>query len=600
MSEPLRITPTGEQTANKQLLYIAGGVAATAVLGTGVVLTAGTVAELTGAIDIIPNFGIPKAAIPGSAAADVPGAQDLLPTASPTPTTEPINIDAAPVTVDINACIQDPTKCGIDAAGGQIVNPIGTEAPPIIPTITTTPTPGGLPTIEASPTPTIISTPIETVTATPSNVDVDKVTAYLEGLGIDINLPRADWAVTGEQLEAILKAQSGKSIDASHLVRIVEVSPTGEKTWNGWWMGEPAFPMRSDIVYDPNLHVHIDKLTGQPEFDPTKIFLSYDELSADQKKQFAEGTTGTQGLINIEINQPGVALFARKGGEVLPGDTEKNTQFFFGTPGAKVEGVEQLTVIPVPQELCESDMDLSGATRSFRQAVTEFRDNPQVQNGTLKVKWFNPETNKFETLDGRMLTKFAEQKIDFSVLERMPANTPLSPEDMAKRWGGQAEKWVVNPQTWEWFYESYELQPGVHYVNGVGAIDANGKLLVGAEQANRDTSKLFDFDKLDIDALVQNVKGTGSFQATLFARQGTMGDNATKNHSWYTWDQGSISLNSPGIEQMTWMPHNPSWCAPSDMPNELAARAMTLANEQPDRAITALYWDGTQFIQVVK
>lgn len=468
---------------------------------------------------------------------------------------------------------------------------------PASPTATETTVPAATKTqIPNTPTnvaPTESATPVETATLTPDAQTIQ----YLEGLGIDVMMPRSDWPVNSEEVVKVLDAGTGNSIDAQHLVRIMDLdTKTNKLVWHGWWMGEPAFPLQNGIVYDSNLHVHIDTKTNQPIFDPTKIFKSYDQLTDVEKANF------NQNLVDVKINQDGIAVFARKGGSIRDGqpESEKNTQSFFGTKGSEVDGVEQISLIPVEQDLCVTDVELSGATRSFRQAVVEFRDNPQVQNGKLTVRWFNPETSKFENLDGRMLIKLAEQHIDISVLEKMPANTPLSPEDMAKRYGGQAEKWVVNPQTWEWFYESYELQPGVHYVNGVGAVDASGKLLVGAEQANSASSKMFDFNRLDTDALVQDVEGTGSFQATLFARQGTMGDASTKNHSWYTWGEGKITLATPGIEQMTFMPHNPNWCSPNDMPNELAARAKTLATEQPDAAITALYWDGSQFVTIVK
>lgn len=435
----------------------------------------------------------------------------------------------------------------------------------------------------------------ETVYPTDESAQTEVIN-LLNSLGIEAMIPRADWPTTPEEVVEALKIKDGKSIDAKHLVRIIDTDAgTGEKVWHGWWMGEPAFPLQDGINYDAQKHVHLDA-NGKPVFDPLEIFKSYDQLTDEEKTDF------NQQLVDVKINKDGIAVFARKGENIRDGqqESEKNTQFFFGTNGVEVKGVEQISLIPVEKEICALNVELSGATRSFRQAVVEFRDNLQVKDVPLAVKWFNPETKMFEQLDGRMLTKLTEQGVDISVLEKMPANTPLSPEDMAKRYGGQAEKWVVNPQTWEWFYESFELQPGVHYVNGVGAVDASGMLLVGAEQANSATSKMFNFNRLDTDALVQDVEGTGSFQATLFARQGTMGHTSTINHSWYTWGQGKITLAAPGIEQMTFMPHNPSWCSPNDIPNELAARARTLATEQPDDTITALYWNGSQFVTVVK
>ncbi len=461
---------------------------------------------------------------------------------------------------------------------------------------------GGTPTTEAQQPAVVLPTdavqPVKTDSAptpTATETESESYTHYLEGLGIKVNIPREGWPVTPEQA-----AEALKSTDPTHAVKpeqltpIIETQPDGTKVWNGWIMGEPAFPMKSNIFYDSNLHVHIDRNTNQPEFDPQKIFKSFDELTPAEKADFKNN------LVDIKVDQDGIAVFARKGGIVRDGDTEKNTSFFFGTKGAEVEGVEQISLIPVPSELCVTDPELSGATRSFRQGAIEFRDNPDARDGKITVKWFNPETKRFETLDGRLVAQLAKQKVDLSVLEQTPANTPLSPEDMSHRFGGKADKWVFEPKTGEWFYEAFSYKPGVHYVAGIGPEDQTGKVLFGAEQANSATSKVFDFGKLDTSALVENVDAPGSFQATLFARQGTVGDPATNNHSWYTWGNGNISLNKPGIEQMTFMPNNPKWCSPADVPNELFARAKTLATEQPNPAITALFWDSVQFIQVVK
>lgn len=425
--------------------------------------------------------------------------------------------------------------------------------------------------------------------------EADAYISYLESQNIKVNLPREGSPITPEQTAEVLKSTNpANAIKAEQLTPIIETLPDGSRVWNGWVMGEPAFPMKSNVYYDANLHVHINKDTNQPEFDPQKIFKNFDELTEEEKATFKNR------LVDIKINQPGIAVYANKGGIVRDGDPEQNTKLFFGTPGSEAMGVEQISLIPVPSDLCVFDPELSGATRSFRQAAVEFRDNEDARTGKAAVKWFNPEIRQFQQLDGRMIAKLAEQGVDVSVLEKMPANTPLSPEDMSRRFGGLPEKWVVNPQTWEWFYEAFQYKDGVQYVEGVGAVDASGTVLVGAEQANSQTSRVFDFNRLDTAALVQNVDAPGTFQATLFARQGTVGDPATNNHSWYTWGNGRISLSKPGIEQMTFMPHNPTWCAPADMPNELAARATILAAEQPDPNIIAQFWDGVEFVQIKK
>ena len=481
------------------------------------------------------------------------------------------------------------------ASPTPIETPTATETATAIPTATNTETSTAAPTRTATTTATARNTVTPTETNTPTNNEVKAYIRYLEGLGITVNLPREGWPVTPEQAAEVLESTDPThAIKAEQLTPIIETLPDGSKVWNGWMMGEPAFPMKDNITYDSRLHVHIDTNTNEPEFDPQKIFKSFNDLTPEEKADFKNR------LVDIKINESGVAVFANKGGIVRDGDTENNTHFFLGTPDSEVKGLEQFTIIPVSDELCVYDPELSGATRSFRQAAVEFRDNKDAREGRATVKWFNPETNRFEKLDGRMIAQLSKQGTDVSVLEHMPANTPLSPEDMAKRFGGKAENWVVNTQTWEWFYEAFAFQPGVQYLEGVGAVDQYGTVLVGAEQANSATSKIFNFNVIDSSALVTYVRAPKSYQATLFVRIGTKGNLDTRNHSFYTWGHGDILLAMPSAEQMTFMPDNPGWCAPADVPDNLAARVKTLADEQPDSTVTAEYWNGSAFVEVLK
>lgn len=149
---------------NKQTALIVGGAAA--ILGLG----AAGVAEATGVIDVIPGFGIAHQDAQGGDVATTPGVQTETPTVTPTPTGSPaVSLDgdggnpatatlsSADLTVDINACIQDPALCGMNGTpapgqetatpGGTVSEtpnapsetPVGTINTPVVETSTPTP-----------------------------------------------------------------------------------------------------------------------------------------------------------------------------------------------------------------------------------------------------------------------------------------------------------------------------------------------------------------------------------------------------------------------------------------------------------------------------
>lgn len=419
------------------------------------------------------------------------------------------------------------------------------------------------------------------------------IVSTLQGLNIkvDENLPLA---VPRSYAEAAASVSADKNnpINADRFVPVIEHDEQGEQIWRGWWMAEPPFPFKQGIGFDSQNGYHIDA-KGNPIFDPTHIFeTNWEKLPSDVKDNFASL------LVDLKIQKTGVALFARRGGITRNG-LPKNTHNFTGTNGSEVDAIEQLTIIPVPEDICPEDVEKSAVTRAYRQAVMEFRDNKDAREGKLTVKWFDPEQQKWIVIKGGTVARLALEKHDLSILDRLSAGEPISPDNMVEKVGGKPEQWLWNPTSGEWFYEAFPLLPDTKYVSGVGHV-RNKRLLVGVKHADINTTEIFDFKNGPVN-MASSMKASGQFPAVLFMRAGqAVQDNRFKNHSWYTFGNGEVLLGTPGIEQATWMPLNPNQCPTGDEDQQLMARAQTLAQDQPDKKVTALYWDGSQFNQVNK
>jgi len=335
---------------------------------------------------------------------------------------------------------------------------------------------------------------------------------------------------------------------------------------------------------------------GNPIFVPQQIFETNGEKLPDLVKNDFSAR-----LVDLKINNSGIALFARRGGATRD-DLPQNTHYFAGTEGVEISAIEQLTLIPVPENLCPEDIGKSALTRAYRQAALEFRDDPDARNGIVSVGWFNPEIGNFVKMDGRMIVELVRQGANLSVLERLTPGYPVSPVEMAQTIGGREDKWVFEPNTGEWFYEAFNYKSDVTYKEGVGPINNQGNLLYGIVQTDSRTSQVFDFSKLDTSALSQVMTAPHEvMQADLFARAGGYSVNPdTRNHSWYTWDSGDISLAEGAIEQARLEMVNVGSCPISDLQTVLEARVERLAKDQPDQNITALYWNGRTFVIVSK
>jgi hypothetical protein len=195
-----------------------------------------------------------------------------------------------------------------------------------------------------------------------------------------------------------------------------------------------------------------------------------------------------------------------------------------------------------------------------------------------------------------MIAKLAQEKYDLSVLDKLPAGYPISGIDVANRIGGNDKYWVWNPKTGEWHFEAFPFLPGVDYVRGVGHI-SGGRILVGAEQTDIRTTKIFDFNQQPVD-MASSMKAPGSLPAILFVRAGDAAPAPAKNVSWYTWGLGNVvPANGPSIEQATLMGTDFDGCPVAQMPQILLERARKLAIDQGNPQVTAYWWNEGRFVK---
>lgn len=442
---------------------------------------------------------------------------------------------------------------------------------------------------EPTETPTATRTPTETPTPTPTAEPTRTIAtatpqAFQEmGIKTDLERLHPNWPKTHEEAAALLSADSYQ-IKPEQLVRIVE--PDG--VWRGWWMGE-TFPLKAGVSYNPNRGCHVD-INGRPVFDPLAIF---DTTTKAPKPE---------DLANLRVNADFIAVFGRRGGVTRDG-LPQHTHYFTGKKGTEISAIEQLSIIPVPEEVCV-DWDLRSDMAAWRQAVKEFRDNPHARDGFVEngkrrfvnVVWFNAATTQWQQLDGRLIAELTRQHYDLSVIDRLPAGWPISIEEVAKTIGGSPEHWVFEPSTGEWFYEAWPTKPGVRFVEGVGYFSSDGRLLVGAKQADAATTEIFDFNQPPVN-MTNQMKGPRYLPAVLFVRVGRMTNNPNlRDHSWYTWGDGDVRVSKDVIEQATLMPTG-NVCIPTSISSEeQLERARLLAIQQPDQNVTALYWNGNAFV----
>lgn len=486
--------------------------------------------------------------------------------------------------------------------GGQRFLRIGVVAIAMLPFVAacappaeSIPTPTTLPSVRTMPTsePTTVSQQTTTLevgavitpeAGTDGTILVEeRATAQELGIRTDLERLHPNWPKTHEEAAILLAADSAHSIRPEQLVRIVDQ----DGIWRGWWMGE-TFPLKAGISYNQARGCHVDA-NGNPVFDPLAIF---NTTQAPRPEDLA----------NIRVNADFIAVFGRRGGATRDG-LPQHTHYFTGEDGTEVSAIEQLSIIPVPEEVCV-DWDLRSDTAAWRQAVKEFRDNPHARDGFVEngirrfvnVIWFNAATRQWQQLDGRMIAELTRQHYDLSLIDRLPAGWPLSNEVVAKTIGGQPEHWVFDPSTGEWFYESWPFKAGIKFVPGVGHFSSDGRLLVGAKQMDARTSEIFDFNQPPAD-MANGMNGPGYLPAVLFVRVGRMTENPNlRDHSWWTLGAGDIITGESVIEQAALMPTGNPCLPTTGSSTEQLERARRLATEQSDPNVTASYWNGNDFV----
>ncbi|MBI4099983.1 hypothetical protein HY440_03155 [Candidatus Microgenomates bacterium] len=431
-------------------------------------------------------------------------------------------------------------------------------------------------------------TPAPTATTTATVASIPDVVGRLKSAGVKVEISDShpDWPKTYTDAAKTLSSGNGRAVKPEQMVPVVEP----DNTWRGWWAGEAGFPFKSGIRFDNDRGYHVDA-SGKPLFNTDSIF----DFSKAPKPE---------DLVDVRLSVHYAGFFARRGGVTRDG-LPQHTSYFAGNPGASVAAVEQFTLIPVPKELCPPQDWTQGAViRSYRMGVASFRDNKDAREGFvdggvrkyLQIQWFNPEKNKFEILDGRLISRLAREGRDLSIIERLPAGWPVAPETVSARFGGRPDGWVFEPKTGEWFFEAFPLLNGVSYVQGTGHMNGSGSLLVGAEQADGSKTKVFNFKAQPV-GMAENMYAPGIMSGLLYVRVGDAASNANVRHnSWYTSGKGNVLIGSPAIEQATAMPLGQTGCPVSEVEQQKIDIMRQRAKDQSDPLVRAWYWDGGKFV----
>ncbi|MCS7093232.1 MAG: hypothetical protein NZL96_02280 [Patescibacteria group bacterium] len=523
--------------------------------------------------------------------------------------------------------------CERDDGKIEIFYPSYQEAEPR-PTLTQEPTP----TLTQEPKPTPTQEPTPKQVSTPDKSDSSKnifserqeirkrVIENLEKAGIIVEIDHLhpNWPVTHEEaLEAIKPDGKGKNnLTAENLIRVIEVVKDGEfekRIWRGWWIGE-SFPLSDKVRYNEELNYHE---IIEPDEDGKR------QLAYEINKVF--DTDKGPRLTDVRLNLDFAALFARRGGKTVDG-LPSHSHYFTGEKGTGVESIEQITIIPVPEKTpC---VDFEPNIIAWRQAVKEFIDNPHVRDGWkqdgvqqyINVYWFDPSVSEWKKLMGRTiaeLAKFAKDKsLDLDIIDRLkqnityeelvrlidslPPGYPLSPHEMAQKYGGEPYQWVISPKTLggqlalEWFFEAWPLKKGIFFdeSNGIHFTFIDGKkvILFGPDKVNAQSgNSIFDFS-LPPQNMAPRMYAPLDIPAVLFVRVGTMSKDY-ENNSWYTWGHGHVVLGQPVIEQATLFSVFLDACVDKNAPKYIAEER---AKEQPDLRVKARYWDGEKFVEVIK
>ncbi len=428
-------------------------------------------------------------------------------------------------------------------------------------------TPSATPILEV---PTVApATRTEAPTAIPT-LETSSTEQQLEAMGIevDFNGLAANWPKTGSEAANLLELDPSY---AEHLVPVIWTNTdTGRQTWSGEWMGE-MWPLKAGVNYDAAKGIHTDS-NGNPLTDIQQIF------------DFNQRPT----LVDITLNADFAAIYAGRGEETT-GNLPKYTGYFAGEKGAKVEQIEQLTILRPEFDLgCDkTDFSTAANLRAFRQSVREFRDNEGARNGKRQIEWFNPKTNAFEIVQGQLVAVMANQGIEMPFIDKMPAGYPITGKQVASQLGGFESQWIFDPISGDWNYEAWDFVPGVHYISGVGHFDAQGNILVGKERVDSGSPlSAFDFKKaVNPNLMFSSMKAPGDLPASLWVRVG--GDDTATIHpqSIYTSGNGDVTVDPNAsmlkqAEQAKLVIVDQNSCAPLEGPDAMTRFAEQLAQDE--------------------
>lgn len=396
---------TPEQQANKQLLMLAGGVVATGVVATGAGVAGLGVLEATGVTNFIPDRSIPTIAAPGSEAAALPSAQAPIETASPTATGPAINIDAItasptpttePLKIDAAACMEDPSKCGMET---QAVTPIASASPTITPSATPT---SGIGAPVASETPTAVVSP--TVTATATEVPTQAATPVTESRFVIDNATEATWP--DMSAEAVTKWGG----EADQWSRDLYQGQDGKLHWDGHTWRFEGFPLKNGVVangdgtYNDANGKLIVNLNEIYDFSATPDFTDITLSDADPS-DYASGYRGSK----------------------APHDAGTLT---YGYGNATLEDVEQAVIRKVPAEVCPPDQGGAGKWGAHKDAEQAFQTDPRIINGENSILMWDESTGTFYKMDKLVIYDAA-----------LPASYPETAKGAAEQFGGNPEQW---------------------------------------------------------------------------------------------------------------------------------------------------------------
>jgi len=406
--------------------------------------------------------------------------------------------------------------CGCDVTptpGGQKLIPTATPAERYIP-------PTAVPTATPRIIPTEVPRPIDP-TPTPRPNDLPRPNP-------ECQLP-SNWPQTPEEASKRIGGQYA----SWQMVRHIDANGR----WNGGWDAEGFNKMKAGITFDGQVHRKADR----------SITYNHDEIF--------DKSAGVQHK-TVVLTDPNGWMFARRGGDVLPGQ-KANVSFNVGTPGIAIEGVEQAAYSPICEECIPGTNIPKSVAEAWHNAIREYTWNADAQRNNIDIMFYNPTTSEFQQLNGNMISALTQAGIRINT-ENIPVGAPLFPGEAVKMTGNttKAEWWtpVITDGTWngQLLLEAFPIRTDkVHYDlnNGVFRDNASNAVVT-------DLSLIYNFDRW-AEAKSQ-WPSRFSFPAIPqmrgFVRTGG-GSDAQPGSSWFTSGSATtIDIGKNGFEQASLIP----------------------------------------------